>query len=75
MVALLWDAGLVNDAVQLEEMWGSLGLSHSFSLFCSYPARSVTGDGHHLRFSYATAEARIEQGLQRLGDWIRTAKR
>ena len=46
MVALLWDAGLVNDAVQLEEMWGSLGLSHSFSLFCSYPARSVTGDGH-----------------------------
>ena len=46
MVALLWDAGLVNDAVQLEEMWGSMGLSHSFSLFCSYPARSVTGDGH-----------------------------
>jgi hypothetical protein len=46
MVALLWDAGLVNDAVQLEEMWDSLGLSHSFSLFCSYPARSVTGDGH-----------------------------
>jgi MEDS: MEthanogen/methylotroph, DcmR Sensory domain len=46
MVALLWDAGLVNDAVQLEQMWGSLGLTHSFSLFCSYPARSVTGDGH-----------------------------
>ena len=46
MVALLWDAGLVNAAVQLEEMWGSLGLPHSFSLFCSYPARSVTGDGH-----------------------------
>jgi hypothetical protein len=46
MVALLWDAGLVNEAVHLEEMWGSLGLSHSFSLFCSYPARSVTGDGH-----------------------------
>jgi hypothetical protein len=46
MVALLWDAGLVNDAVQLEEIWGSLGLTHSFSLFCSYPARSVTGDGH-----------------------------
>jgi hypothetical protein len=46
MVALLWDAGLVNDAVQLEQMWGSLALTHSFSLFCSYPARSVTGDGH-----------------------------
>ena len=46
MVALLWDAGLVNDAVLLEEMCVSLGLSHSFSLFCGYPASSVTGDGH-----------------------------
>lgn len=46
MVALLWDAGLVNAAVQLEEMWDSLALSHSFSLFCGYPASSVTGDGH-----------------------------
>ena len=51
MVTLLWDAGLVNDAVQLEEMWGSLGLTHSFSLFCSYPARSVTGDGHLQAFA------------------------
>jgi hypothetical protein len=46
MVALLWDAGLVNAAVQLEEMWDSLGLSHSFSLFCGYPASAVTGGGH-----------------------------
>ena len=51
MVTLLWDAGLVNNAVQLEEMWGSLGLTHSFSLFCSYPARSVTGDGHLQAFA------------------------
>jgi hypothetical protein len=46
LVALLWDVGLVNDAVRLEEMWGSLGLSHSFSLFCGYPASAMTGDGH-----------------------------
>jgi len=46
MVALLWDAGLVNDAVRLEEMWDSLGLSHTFSLFCGYPASAMTGDGH-----------------------------
>jgi hypothetical protein len=46
MVTLLWDAGLVNAALQLEEMWGSLGLRHPFSLFCSYPASSVIGDGH-----------------------------
>jgi hypothetical protein len=46
MVALLWAAGLVNVAVQLEEMWGSLGRGHSFSLFCGYPAASVIRDGH-----------------------------
>jgi hypothetical protein len=46
MVALLWDDGLVNAAVQLEEMWTSLGLRQPFSLFCSYPASSMSGDGH-----------------------------
>ena len=45
MVALLWDDGLVNAAIQLEEMWNELGRRHSFSLFCGYPAGSVTGDG------------------------------
>jgi hypothetical protein len=46
IVALLWDAGLVNAAVQLEEMWDSLGQRYPFSLFCSYPASSVSGGGH-----------------------------
>lgn len=35
----------------------------------------VAGEGHHVRFSYATAEARIAQGLERLADWIRHAQR
>jgi hypothetical protein len=64
MVALLWDAGLVNDAVQLEEMWGALGLTHSFSLFCSYPARSVTGDGHLEAFAEV---CRLHGSV--VGDW------
>lgn len=34
----------------------------------------VSGEGHHVRFSYATAEARIGQGLERLADWIRRAR-
>jgi len=46
MVALLWQAGLVNDAVQLEEMWNELGRRQSFSLLCSYPADSLAGGGH-----------------------------
>ena len=50
MVAVLWDAGLVSAAVQLEEMWDQLGLRHSFSLFCGYPASSVSG-GHPEAFA------------------------
>ena len=46
VVALLWDDGLVNAAIQLEAMWNELGRAHSFSLFCGYPAGSVTRDGH-----------------------------
>ena len=44
MVALLWDDGLVSDAVQLEAMWEELGRRHPFSLFCGYRADSVTGE-------------------------------
>jgi MEDS: MEthanogen/methylotroph, DcmR Sensory domain len=45
MVAVLWDAGLVEAALQLEQMWDSLGRRRSFSLFCGYPVDSVTRDG------------------------------
>jgi MEDS: MEthanogen/methylotroph, DcmR Sensory domain len=43
MVALLWDQGMVNAAVELEGLWNDLGRRHTFSLFCGYPAGSVTG--------------------------------
>jgi hypothetical protein len=44
MVALLWDDGLVSDAVRLEAMWEELGARRPFSLFCGYRADSVTSD-------------------------------
>jgi hypothetical protein len=44
MVALLWDDGLVNEAVQLEAMWEELGGRHPFSLFCGYRTDGVTRD-------------------------------
>jgi hypothetical protein len=43
MVALLWDDGRVNAAIELESLWNSLGDRVPFSLFCSYPSTSVTG--------------------------------
>ncbi len=44
MVAMLWDAGLVNAAVQLETRWNELGREYAFSLFCGYPARALPQD-------------------------------
>jgi hypothetical protein len=64
MVALLWDAGLVNAAVQLEEMWDSLGLRHAFSLFCGYPASAMSGAGHLEAFAEV---CRLHHAV--LGDW------
>jgi hypothetical protein len=46
MVSVLWDAGLVSAAVELEQLWDDLGRRHSFSLLCGYPADSVIRGGH-----------------------------
>jgi anti-sigma regulatory factor (Ser/Thr protein kinase) len=42
MVALLWDDGRVNAAIELEALWNDLALRVPFSLFCSYPSSAVT---------------------------------
>lgn len=46
MVALLWDFGQVDAAIEVEAMWNELAAQYSFSLLCSYPADSVRGDQH-----------------------------
>jgi MEDS: MEthanogen/methylotroph, DcmR Sensory domain len=47
MVSVLWEEGLVNAAVQLEELWNDLARRHVFSLFCGYPA-SAAREGRRL---------------------------
>lgn len=47
MVSLLWDAGLVNAATEVEAMWSELGAQYPFTLFCAYPAQSVNGRHQH----------------------------
>ena len=44
MVALLWDAGRVPQALELEGLWNQLGSSLPFSLLCGYPARLLAAD-------------------------------
>ena len=45
MVALLWDAGNVLGAVELESHWNELARTREFSLYCAYRLASLTGGG------------------------------
>jgi hypothetical protein len=44
MVALLWDAGHVTLALELEDLWNDLRSRFPFSLLCGYPARLLADD-------------------------------
>ncbi|MDQ3756729.1 MAG: MEDS domain-containing protein, partial [Actinomycetota bacterium] len=46
MVARLWEAGLVVQAVELEALWCRLGESLAFRLLCAYPSSIV--DAEHI---------------------------
>jgi anti-sigma regulatory factor (Ser/Thr protein kinase) len=46
MVALLWDAGNVIAAIELEELWNQLGRELEFSLLCGYHTASVSDPQH-----------------------------
>lgn len=46
VVALLWAAGQVNAALELEGLWNELGRQVPFSLFCGYPRDLVDGGQH-----------------------------
>ena len=47
MVSLLWDAGLVDAAIEVEVMWNELAGQYPLSLLCAYPQQSVSC-AHHL---------------------------
>ena len=47
MVSLLWDAGMVSAAIEVEAMWNELGAQFPFSLVCAYPLKSVTDGALH----------------------------
>lgn len=41
MVALLWEQGHVNAALELETLWNKLSEEIPFALYCAYPGQSV----------------------------------
>ena len=46
MVALLWDAGQVSLAIELEELWNGMAARFPFALLCGYPASVLDADEH-----------------------------
>lgn len=43
MVALLWEQGQQEAAMELERFWNALGKTQSFTLRCAYPLRAFAG--------------------------------
>lgn len=41
MVALLWEAGNVSAAIELESLWNDIAAHHAFTLLCAYPAAGL----------------------------------
>src|SRR5581483_4242741 len=48
IVALMWGAGYLTAALELEELWNELGREVGFSLYCAYP-QAVVGRGRAAR--------------------------
>jgi nitrogen-specific signal transduction histidine kinase len=56
MVALLWSAGNIDAALELEHLWNDLARSHDFHLHCAYPMHGFDGNGHNQAFLKICAE-------------------
>jgi len=46
MVAVLWDAGLPDAAIELEALWNEISKQYAFTLLCAYPAAVMADDRH-----------------------------
>ena len=44
MVAVLWDMGLVDAAVELEALWNEISKQYPFTLLCAYPTEAVNDE-------------------------------
>jgi signal transduction histidine kinase len=51
MVALLWQQGKADAAIQLEQLWNDLAETHSFSLRCGYPLAGFNREHHRDSFA------------------------
>jgi hypothetical protein len=75
MVSLLWDAGLVSAAIEVEALWNEMGGQYPFSLLCAYgtgrraPHLDMTGVQHPLR-GQPVPRARTSPAARSLTYWL-----
>ena len=51
MVAILWDEGNREGAINLEGLWNDLGRDHDFTLFCAYRQNQFATEADRAAFS------------------------
>lgn len=56
MVAVLWKAGSIEQAIRLEQLWNELARSRSFYLHCAYPIADFNHRSHEEPFSRICSE-------------------
>jgi hypothetical protein len=56
MVALLWKAGSIEQAIRLEQLWNELAQSRTFYLHCAYPITDFNHSSHEEPFSRICSE-------------------
>src|SRR4051794_25805297 len=52
MVALLWEDGKPEAAIQLEALWNDLGKKYCFALFCAYPLAGFSAEANSQPFTH-----------------------
>ena len=50
MVDLLWNAGNIEGAIRLEELWNDIAARYSFNLLCAYTKASLLKHSHNAAF-------------------------
>jgi hypothetical protein len=72
MVAVLWETGLVDAALELEALWNEIAGQYPFALLCAYPAIALSDAAHSDSFAQVCCAHSVVLGAPpgSGGDWL-----
>ena len=62
MVSLLWEQGLKDATIQLENLWNQLHQKNQFSLFCAYPKTGFAHTEHNCVNTVCSTHSKVIVG-------------